>query len=328
MKRVYLKIGLVFGLVLVLVFFSLRGRKRPPATLPAPPPQLAQPPPAFVPAVETPAGATFIYTGPKTTLPAALPAYRSETTLSLPILEKEIKEMAQTLGFSGSPSAFIRQGNYAAAWTAANSQLSFAKTGRVRALSYQLLRSDRRNLATNTDETLIREFLKNLRRESAPVSLQLRGQQTGDFAGLVILDQPPPALRGYTFAFVLDKYPLLTLDFSPVSVAAVVDGYGQVRSLTYVFPPEDIIAQGETSLIPLESAVYSLNEGRGILLSVQNRADSLGASPAFQKVDLLSLELVYVQKDGLLQPAYLFSGAGRGESGQEQLVEYLVMASQ
>lgn len=328
MKHTYLKLGLVFGLSLVLVFVSVRSRKRPPAVPPALPLQLAQPPPAFVPAVETLVGATFVYAGPKITLPAALPVYRSQTMLSLPVLEKQIKEMAQTLGFSGSPSAFVRQQNYAAAWTTINSQLSFAKTGRVRALSYQLLLSNKRGLPPDTDEALIRNFLKNLRSENALFSLSLRGQQTSGFAGLVILDQPPPFLRGYTFAFVLDKYPLLTLDFSPVSVAAVVDDHGQMRSLTYVFPPETIAPQGEAALIPLESAVYSLSAGRGILLSVQNRADNLGASPAFQKVNLLSLELVYVQKDGQLLPAYLFSGAGSGDGGPEQLVEYLVMASQ
>ncbi len=326
LKKQYLIIAAAFVLILTTVIFWVVGSK--PAAKPKSPAQnrLALPPPRFQPAIESPPGVIFSYVGPSPAIPAVLGVYRISPSPSLTVIQRQALGVARNLGFTASPSAFIRKQNYAASWEEKDTSLSFAKSGATRALSYQLLRSGVSGPPVAVDETLIKKFLKNIQPESSLLPLRPYGMQGNRFDGLLVLDQPPPTLSSYAYSFVLDQYPLLTPELSPVSVSLVIDDRGAVRSLSYVFPPEGITKTGDTALLSLEDVVYGLTAGRGLLLSAQNPGEDWeGVTPNFQKVELSALAVVYVQDNEQLQPAFLLSGTGVSGGGGQR-VEYLIMA--
>lgn len=323
-KRSFVIVLFAFITIGLGVLFSLKAK--PPQQTPAPVVHYAAPPPAIVNVPDAPTGVTVLYVGEKPTFPNSIPVYQFTNHT---YTNDEITKTAQAFGFASAASRSVYGKETRMVWSSNESALSFNTNGVDQSWSYALLQSKTKNVPTQPLSDIARLFVEKHFFPNETTNLALHQEMTSPIEHIQIAEAPRPTIRGYLFVNKTpNSYSVVSGQFSPYLISAVIDQYGVVRRVSFVSPP--IVSQGQdNSIISIDDALSSLNKGLGLLVSVTNNGDSYWEkTPQFKSVSLSGVQLVYYpnQKTSLLIPFFLFRGTANTTGGVVVDVVYAVSA--
>jgi hypothetical protein len=323
MKKQFVVIGLVFllSLAIAVLYFS---KQQPPRVAVLVPTQTIKNPPQDVRVPGSPTGVVFSFTGNRPIVPPSLPVYKSGPSV---FTDAQIEVLVKKLGFTSVPTIKSSNETVRRIWNEKDKSFSFVTSLTTQSVSYQKTLSS--PVGVQLSNARIIESTQSFLSQFSASSTSFSGTiQTGkSFDGLVILENPSPALYSVVFSLIIDgKYPLLAANYEEPVASVVVDAGGVVRSLSMVLPPT-LTQTKTTNMLSLDAAIQGLNDGKGLLLSSQ-KGDGWGGNPTFLTVSLLDVRLSYVQAGGSMsiEPVFLFSGTATNEEGKSLNVQYLLYA--
>lgn len=331
MKR-FILLLLTFVIVAVIAYFySIQkpGQEDAVVQVPATPspsikaPVTAKDPPQrpFVPGA--PNSVVFSYAGPLPSPPSVFPIYK---TVFTPDIKNPVFDFAGKIGFNSPTSTRTLEGKTFTIWSSDSHSLSLVEDPQAYSVAYQLIKSSS-SQNRNDPVGIAVDFLQTL--VKPPDILSVRAKDRQQIISSEGMPDGAKITRGFTFEYLLNKHPLILVNYDTVSAWVGVDDRNTVRSVTVTLPPSDVVFTENKASLPLENALRSLNGGKGLLISVKNtQYDLYGAKPEFTSVTLNSLISAYYfdKQTGLLLPVYIFEGIGLTKEGQQH-VQYFLHAT-
>ncbi len=320
-KAVFVIVG-ILALMLGFVFSSKTGPRGIIGPTSAPTPRTASFPPqiTIIPGVPT----TIDFSSIK--IPATenvLPvfSYSKKTTSA-----SESASIARRVGFSSIPLKTSTKNTTTYKWTDKTASLVFIEqSGENRWVFGQ---GDKPVFSHGliTSAAQAKNFIEKTFPPSAnSCSLVLAKESTGQFDGIVSLE----TLRGFYFSCQTPNgQTIVNSSFGEISALLIINQAGVVRSIMYGFVV-DVGASHERPILTTEEAVYNIQHGKGVLISLgRERAVSFfDEIPSFQEVLFSSFSYIYYPNKGalLLEPYYIFTGTTKA-GGENLIIKYAVSA--
>ena len=211
-------------------------------------------------------------------------------------------------------------------WNNPEYSVSYSQKDSITSVSYTQTIPGSPVSATSADEAT-RQFLGRFI-NPGPAELSLLSQLPHR-SNQSNFPDPQPRLTRLLYEYRIDTFPVILTNFDPVAAVVTIDERGATRLATFTFPPSAISETGRAELMTLEASLVSLNQGRGLLVSVDDAQGSeYGPGPSFGSVSIQKHSLVYYfeEKSNRLRPAYIFEGIGT-MNVERQAVKYLLFAS-
>lgn len=288
---------------------------------------IAPPPPPVTLVPRAPKSVSFSYAGVPPVLPTSLPMY--QVVESEPA-EKIVSSYALSLGLT-NPEVSVNKNVSTLRWKDDKHVVALAKNGAYQIFSYVATSTTPVSDARPVDLDLIsREFIKKNILPNANTAISLVSR-SDDSSREVVSGGTPTHTTQLLYSFLVDeKYPLLVVNFNPVSVRFALDQSGSVNAASLSYPPRLTGSKTNSSLLAYDGILRSLNSNMGLLVWAVDPVtrNGWGVDPDFQTVQVNNILVVYYYdaQGGRLRPAYLLDGVGFSQNKNVK-VRYFLLAS-
>ena len=327
MKYQLFIVGLVVLVFLSAVFGFLSSRRSEttaPLSVPAGLPKLSEPAPPGQ--YKQPNDVTFAFASP-VNFPAALPVYqyRAVDAASLYTIGEQV---SSSLGLTATPTAIIKQSYTTRDWSFGDqASLTLAISDDFSSFTYRM--SQAYSAQPTTDPQAGAGSFVSLFTKQLGLSFQLTDTTNGPFDGLLVLDTPRPLPNhGFIYSYTLNGYLLGIGVGSASGISVVTDNNGAVRYANITIPPIPTSQRGSVEILNTQQILQSLSAAHGEILNV-NTSEMVAepnVTPTFSSFQIMGSQLFYAPYNGLLLPAFIFSGVGKNMNSSTQNASFFLWA--
>ncbi len=313
-------LGVIFvTMTMVAMFLFRRPDPRPPT------PQVLVPPAPTL-GIPQPANVRFTFLAPPS-IPEVLPTY-TYTDYSLAQLESAIQKNLNLYRITSPPSSITRSGVFKESWLGEGAEFVLSWDEKASVISFRQFKANSPLPAAMAPVDAATLFITSLITLPAGATLAQAATINDVSEGLLILDSFIPSfVRGTTFSYLVDGYPIVSPPHASDATVVAIDNYGIIRSATIVPPPQSLILVGEERLLAADGIMANLSQQKGVIISAGTTGYDLTGLVDFRFFSIDKTSVVYTGDNGFLYPAFLLHGFGANSAGTRQEATFFLWAT-